>query len=405
MIGVFYYLLKFCIQYRHRGPGTKGHFSHGNKRLELIWTAIPAVILLALALWTKGSWDNYRYSPTANDPNRAQILIVGQQFAWNVVYAGPDKKLGRYLMFPKVTDVKWPDAPKRDKEGRAVLDEKGHPVLESPNSLAAQTGVPGPAYYDLAKAKDLLDDYVRTVNPLGKDFSDPDGRDDIWDGNTGQLFIPRGRPVDIHLATKDVLHDVFIPEFRVKLDAVPGMRGHIYFTATKSSEGYYGAESRREYPLDELAKLIGPLDADYRVVVPAAQAERFAITEVTPGGKVRRRVQGKVVEVDDPDNPPKKTVRPIIKDRESLTHTAIEQLRALGHTSVTAYRAKTWEIVCEELCGNGHTGMRAKVEVLEPDGYARRFETPFVPAGTTPATQPSTPPATQPVAPVAAAGG
>ena len=84
-------LVWFMFKYRHRPGMQKAIYSHGNTRLEMIWTLIPAVILIVLALWTKRVWDNYRYSPTANDPNRLQVLVIGQQFNWNVIYPGPKR--------------------------------------------------------------------------------------------------------------------------------------------------------------------------------------------------------------------------------------------------------------------------------------------------------------------------
>ncbi|HEX8913731.1 MAG TPA: cytochrome c oxidase subunit II transmembrane domain-containing protein [Humisphaera sp.] len=366
MIGVFYYLLKFCIQYRHRGPNTKGHFSHGNKRLELIWTAIPAVILLALALWTKGSWDNYRYSPTKDDPNKAQILVVGQQFRWNVVYPGPDKKLGRYLIYPKVTDLTWPYLP----PGATV----SFPTDK----------YPGPAFMPAAEAKKYLDDYVSGVNPLGKDFSDPDGADDDWkDALSRTLYVPKGRPVEIHLSSKDVLHDFFLPDYRVKLDAVPGMRGLVYFTATRSSEEIE-RESLREYALDDLLKQISVPKAapEYRIVVAAGQeAKHSGKVKVKTTKRVRKGSKVVTEEVETEEE------QQVAKDRQLITASLVADLKGIGLKTVTAYKVAKWDLVCEELCGAGHTNMPGEVVVLEPAEYVRRFETPA--GGTPPTTAPS----------------
>src|SRR5207247_1665325 len=55
-----------------------------------------------------GVWDRLRFNPDADRPEKATILVIGQQFKWNVVYPGKDGKLGRYLLFPKPTDARWP---------------------------------------------------------------------------------------------------------------------------------------------------------------------------------------------------------------------------------------------------------------------------------------------------------
>ena len=74
----------------------------------MAWTLAPAVILAGLAVANKGVWDRLRFNPDENHPDKATILVIGQQFKWNVIYPGPDGKLGRYLIFPKPTDTKWP---------------------------------------------------------------------------------------------------------------------------------------------------------------------------------------------------------------------------------------------------------------------------------------------------------
>src|SRR5207237_6406317 len=117
-------------------------------------------------------------------------------------------------------------------------------------------GVPGPAYLPYKDAVDAINKYIDSTNPLGKDFSDPDGKDDDWKNALArEIILPKNRPIEIVLSSKDVLHDFFLPNFRVKLDAVPGMRGHIYFTATQSS-AEREKETRRIYTPDELAQAL-----------------------------------------------------------------------------------------------------------------------------------------------------
>jgi cytochrome c oxidase subunit 2 len=102
-----------------------------------------------------------------------QIEVTAQQFMWNVRYPGRDGKFGR-------TDV-------------ARIDD--------------------------------------TTNPLGLDRSDPDGKDDIVTLN--EITVPFGRAVRIRLHSKDVIHSFFLPHFRVKQDAVPGMTPEVVFFPTK----------------------------------------------------------------------------------------------------------------------------------------------------------------------------
>src|SRR5688572_11868768 len=85
MIGVFAAMAYFLVKYRYNPNRKKAHFTHGNPTLEMTWTIVPAIILALIALLTKGVWDRYRAAPPP-EANAAKLLVVGQQFKWNVVY-------------------------------------------------------------------------------------------------------------------------------------------------------------------------------------------------------------------------------------------------------------------------------------------------------------------------------
>ena len=377
MVGVFAFMIKYCIKYRRRPGVTKAHFSHGNKRLELIWTVIPAVILLAVAVWTKGSWDDYRNSPTQNDPNRAQILVIAQQFAWNVVYPGPDGKLGRYQIYPKPTDMKWPALP---ADAATNYFEAKYAAVFGGEKLTA----PGPAYLPTERAQKVLNDFVSELNPLGRDFADPNGKDDIV--TLGTINIPKGRPVDINLTSKDVLHSFALPDYRVKLDAVPGMRGHIYFQADKSSAELEKA-SVRSYTIDEL---VAKLQNTRAYVMPT---DPLGLAAVVPAGAdpvtyktvktVKKKVAGKMKETTEEVDSP-------VADGDAVNRELVLALKNEGKVKeITCKTVYTWDLVCQELCGNGHGNMMGTLIVLEPADYAKQFEGKTNAAAPPPATAPA----------------
>jgi cytochrome c oxidase subunit 2 len=104
------------------------------------------------------------------------VRVVAEQFAWNVQYPGKDGVFGR-------TDVK----------------------------------------------------YIATgTNPLGLDPNDPAGKDDIITLN--DLHLPVGKPVIVKLTTKDVIHSFFLPQMRVKQDAIPGQVIPIWFKPVKTGQ-------------------------------------------------------------------------------------------------------------------------------------------------------------------------
>jgi len=122
--------------------------------------------------------DEIVAAPDATRETPFPVRVIGQQFQWNVHYPGPDGIYGR-------TD---------------------------------------PA---------LVDD---VNNSLGLDRNDPASADDITTLN--QLHLPLGRMAQISLGSKDVIHSFFLPEFRVKQDAIPGMRVPVSFRPTMSTEEF-----------------------------------------------------------------------------------------------------------------------------------------------------------------------
>jgi cytochrome c oxidase subunit 2 len=75
--------------------------------------------------------------------------------------------------------------------------------------------------------------YVSDTNPFGLNPSDPNGKDDVLISDT-TVHIPVGVPVKVVLRSKDVLHDFFVPQFRSRMNLVPGMVTYFWFTPTKT---------------------------------------------------------------------------------------------------------------------------------------------------------------------------
>lgn len=107
-------------------------------------------------------------------PENAEVIeIMGYQFAWKVRYPGKDEALGAY---------------------------------------------------DFRK--------IDATNEFGLDFSDRATFDDF---TPRELHLPKGNPVEFRIRARDVLHSVFAPHFRLKMDAVPGMPTRFWFIPTKTT--------------------------------------------------------------------------------------------------------------------------------------------------------------------------
>ncbi|MDT4954488.1 MAG: cytochrome c oxidase subunit [Acidobacteriota bacterium] len=146
-------------------------YTHGNNRLEVIWTVVTAIVFISLAVMGQRVWAQLHFSDApAGSP---QVEVVAQQFVWNMHYPGPDGKLGR-------TD---PSLIKEDENNFIGLDDK-----------------------------------------------DPNSKDDM---TAATLVVPVNRPVELILRSKDVTHSFWVPQLRFKQDLVPGMQIHVHFTPTK----------------------------------------------------------------------------------------------------------------------------------------------------------------------------
>jgi cytochrome c oxidase subunit 2 len=160
----------FIVRYRER-PGQKATYSHGNNKMEVIWTVATTVLFYAMVLMGFEVWVEMYIQAAPQDA--LQIEVTGQQFAWNIRYPGPDGQFGSF-------------------------------------------------------SPELIDDSAG--NPLGLDPDDPAGEDDLV---VPTMAIPVDRPIELLLRSKDVTHAFSVRELRVKQDALPGMVIPLRFTAIK----------------------------------------------------------------------------------------------------------------------------------------------------------------------------
>jgi cytochrome c oxidase subunit 2 len=148
--------------------GAKGKLS---KVLEIGIVVIEAVLLIFYAI---PAWAT-RVRDFPSESQATVVRVIGEEYAWNVHYPGPDGKFGR-------TEV---------------------------SRISAE-------------------------NPIGLDRSDPAAKDDITTIN--QLTLPVDRPVLVHLSSKDVIHSFGLYEMRVKQDAVPGLDIPVWFIPNRIGE-------------------------------------------------------------------------------------------------------------------------------------------------------------------------
>ena len=159
-----------------------------NHKLEIIWTVIPAVVMAVLVF---SGWRTWR-DITGQAPDNAVVIeLTGHQFGWYVRYSGnDDQKLGNHN-------------------------------------------------YKL----------INETNSIGMDFTDEHSFDDF---TANEMHLPKGVPVLLKINAQDVLHSVYLPYQRVKMDAVPGMPTKFWFVPNKSTDEmrYITGNSEFNYKLN-----------------------------------------------------------------------------------------------------------------------------------------------------------
>jgi cytochrome c oxidase subunit II len=159
----------FLVKYRAK-RGVRATYSHGDNRLELIWTAIPTAIFIGLWGYSNHMWLNVIHKEPP--PDTMEVAVTAYQFGFSFQYPGATGKLGR-------SDVKL----------------------------------------------------ISAENLFGNDPTDPATKEDF---TSGVLELAVDKPVRIRLNSRDVIHGFYIPQFRIYQDAVPGRTiDWVWFIPTK----------------------------------------------------------------------------------------------------------------------------------------------------------------------------
>ena len=148
----------FVARYGQSGSERAAYW-HDNPKAEAVLLTVTAVILTVLVFMGQRVWADIYF--TEAPPDALTIVVTGEQFQWNFQYAGPDGQFGR-----------------RD------------------NKLITNT------------------------NFIGIDRNDALAKDDVVTLN--QMHVIANRPVKLRINSKDVIHSFFLPNMRLKHDAVPG---------------------------------------------------------------------------------------------------------------------------------------------------------------------------------------
>lgn len=131
------------------------------------------------------------------------------------------------------------------------------------------------------------------VNPIGQLWTDPKNLDDL---QPSEIVLPVGKKVRVRILAREVLHSFFLPHFRVKMDAVPGMPTYFVFTPSITTEEY--RQQLREYP--EYQVPADPSDPEGPQKWEVFEYE-LACAELCGSGHFSMRKVVRVVEQDEYD--------------------------------------------------------------------------------------------------------
>ena len=167
-------LFWFAFRYQESDKRKAFFFPHSNL-MEIIWTVIPAIALTVLVVIGLRNWFSFTGEAPAN---ALKVEITGRQFGWIFRYAGKDQTFGK----------------------------RYYKMIDNSNPLGLEW-------------RDSTDIDIK---------DDPSSHDDVV--MEGTMYCVKGRPCKLLIGSRDVIHDVGLSEFRMKMDAVPGTPTTLWFT-------------------------------------------------------------------------------------------------------------------------------------------------------------------------------
>ncbi|MHC2991720.1 cytochrome C oxidase [Pontibacter sp. HJ8] len=165
-------ILLFWYSYKYQHKDDKRAYYYPHNNKLEIVWTMIPAVVMALLVFA--GWKTWTNITSAAPADAVVVEVMGKQFNWMVRYPGADNKLGT-------------------------------------------------ANFRLIDA----------TNEFGVDFSDPNSMDDFM---PREIHVPKGKPVLLKIRSRDVIHSVFLPHFRLKMDAVPGMPTKFWFVPTKTTD-------------------------------------------------------------------------------------------------------------------------------------------------------------------------
>jgi len=275
------------IRFRRRKDDlTDGPPIHGNIPLEILWTAIPAVIVLMLSVY---SFDVY-----------GQIGGLGGGMDHSVAH----HSAGQHQMV--------------SKPGAAIAAPLTEPVMMAaaePSGIGGKTAPDSPTYNPPSANAPY------EIQTMGLQyawlFTYPD---------TGivsvELHVPVGREIVLNISAQDVIHAFWVPEYRLKQDAIPGQQTQIRFTPKTAGE----------YPVI-CAELCGPYHGAMKTKVIAETPEDFATWVQEQKVASAQGLDQAIAAVNLAEQTPDQFLEPYVQQSFGVEPSMLNQLHSMSHAA------------------------------------------------------------------------
>lgn len=220
-------LFWFSYKYQEKENQKVFFFPHNN-RLEIIWTVIPAIVLTVLVVIGLRNWFIF----TGEAPANSQVVeVTGKQFGWIFRYAGKDNIFGKKYF---------------------------RNIDPATNSLGL-----------------IFED-----NPGMNQKADPATFDDLVTEQT--MYVIVNQPVKLVINSRDVIHDVGLSHFRMKMDAVPGIPTYMWFTPRFTTQQMKEKTGNPDFEYEiSCNQMCGNGHYSMKGIVKVVSADEFAIWRAT----------------------------------------------------------------------------------------------------------------------------
>lgn len=244
LLGIVFFLTNIALfyfagRYYHRDGKRAFWYPHNNK-LEMVWTVVPTVVLVATIIYGIIVWNRITAAPA---PGTMQVEVYSKQFDWTFRYAGKDGKLG-------ATDYRLIGAenPLGIVTRKTLASRLAGLKEEAAKATADRDAQAHVLPEDLLKEKDkevahlnrMVERLLGLQALMEQDIKDNGDNSTYLHGAddkvTKEFHLPVDTDVELLFRSQDVIHSAYLPHLRAQMNTVPGMTTRINIKPTITTD-------------------------------------------------------------------------------------------------------------------------------------------------------------------------